>query len=84
MIYLDNDWTDDEAAEQFAQRDQQIGDLTAERDSLTERNAALTQRVANLETELAETKKVNYTLASRLPASGGADPVGDFFKGALK
>lgn len=84
IVYLENEWTDEEAVEQFTQRDQQIGDLTAERDSLAERNVSLNQRIEKLEKELAETKKVNYTLAAQIPAASGSDPVGDFFKDILK
>lgn len=41
----------------------QVTDLTAERDSLREELAATQEDLTKINTELAETKKVNYTLA---------------------
>lgn len=41
----------------------QVTDLTAERDSLREELTATQEDLTKINTELAETKKVNYTLA---------------------
>lgn len=44
----------------------QISNLTAERDSLTEECTQMRDTIAQLETDAAEAKKLNYTLARQL------------------
>lgn len=83
MIYNDVELTEEQALEALATRDSNIGDLTAERDSLLERIQALQVQAEKLTGELQETKKLNYTLAAQIPAKR-TDTADDFFKEVLK
>lgn len=83
MIYKDQELTEEQALEALATRDSNISDLTAERDSLNERIQALQVQAEKLQSELQETKKLNYTLAAQIPARK-ADTADDFFKEVLK
>ena len=59
-----------------------VADLEAERDSLREENNQLTARIAEEAAELAETKKLNFTLArqvDRTPRKGVEEVVNDLF-----
>ena len=46
----------------------QLGELEAERDSLREELDTVKGTLTETETELKETKKLNYTLARKIPA----------------
>lgn len=83
MIYKDVELTEEQALEALATRDSNISDLTAERDSLNERIQALQVQAEKLQSELHETKKLNYTLAAQIPAKR-TDTADDFFKEVLK
>ena len=83
MLYKDQELTEEQAMQELATRDSSISDLTAERDSLAERLQSMTDQAAKLREELQETKKLNFTLASRIPAPAG-NPATDFFKEVLK
>lgn len=83
MIYKDVELTEEQALEALATRDSNISDLTAERDSLNERIQALQAQAERLQSELQETKKLNYTLAAQIPAKR-TDTADDFFKEVLK
>ena len=50
----------------YDEAQQQITDLSAERDSLLEENAQMRETIKALEAETAETKKLNFTLARQL------------------
>ena len=59
-----------------------VADLEAERDSLKEENTQLTARIAKEAAELAETKKLNFTLArqvDRTPRKGVEEVINDLF-----
>lgn len=59
-----------------------IADLEAERDSLKEENTQLTARLSEEAAELAETKKLNFTLArqvDRTPRRGVEEVINDLF-----
>lgn len=65
--------------EEFTRR---VADLEAERDSLKEENTQLTAKVAEEAAELAETKKLNFTLArqvDRTPRKGVEEVINDLF-----
>lgn len=83
MIYKDVELTEEQALQELATRDSNISDLTAERDSLNERIQALQVQAEKLQSELQETKKLNYTLAAQIPAKR-TDTADDFFKEVLK
>lgn len=83
MTYKDQELTEEQALEALATRDSNISDLTAERDSLNERIQALQLQAEKLQSELQETKKLNYTLAAQIPAKR-TDTADDFFKEVLK
>lgn len=83
MLYKEQELTEEQALEALATRDSNISDLTAERDSLNERIQALQVQAEKLQSELQETKKLNYTLAAQIPARK-ADTADDFFKEVLK
>ena len=68
-----------EAAEESAR---QIADLTAERDSLREENEQLRTASQEAQKELAETKKMNFTLArqmDRQPAKSAEEIINEMF-----
>lgn len=83
MLYKDVELTEEQALQELATRDSNITDLTAERDSLSERLQALQAQADKLQAELTETKKLNYTLAAQIPAKR-TDTADDFFKEVLK
>lgn len=83
MLYKDVELTEEQALQELATRDSNISDLTAERDSLNERIQALQVQAEKLQSELQETKKLNYTLAAQIPAKR-TDTADDFFKEVLK
>jgi peptidoglycan hydrolase CwlO-like protein len=83
MLYKDQELTEEQALQELATRDSNITDLTAERDSLSERLQALQAQADKLQAELTETKKLNYTLAAQIPAKH-TDTADDFFKEVLK
>ena len=83
MLYKDVELTEEQALQELANRDSNISDLTAERDSLLERIQALQVQAEKLTGELQETKKLNYTLAAQIPAKR-TDTADDFFKEVLK
>lgn len=83
MLYKDVELTEEQALEALATRDSNITDLTAERDSLSDRLQALQAQAEKLQSELTETKKLNYTLAAQIPAKR-TDTADDFFKEVLK
>lgn len=83
MLYKDQELTEEQALQELATRDSNITDLTAERDSLSERLQALQAQADKLQSELTETKKLNYTLAAQIPARK-TDTADDFFKEVLK
>lgn len=83
MLYKDQELTEEQAMQELATRDSNITDLTAERDSLSERLEALRAQAEKLQAELAETKKLNFTLAAQIPARK-TDTADDFFKEVLK
>lgn len=83
MLYRDEDISEEQALQALASRDEDISSLTAERDSLAERLQAMTDQAAKLREELQHTKKLNYTLASQIPAKA-APTADDFFKEVLK
>lgn len=83
MLYNDTELTEEQALQELATRDSNISDLTAERDSLNERIQALQEQAERLQSELQETKKLNYTLAAQIPAKR-TDTADDFFKEVLK
>ena len=61
-----------EAEEMAAEIDRlniELSNLEAERDSLMEELDQTKGRVSEIETELKETKKLNYTLARQAPAA---------------
>ncbi len=65
--------TEDEMKALIAEQERTIADLTAERDSLKEEAAGSAGKIKDLEKDLSETKKMNFTLARQLdarPASG--------------
>lgn len=69
-----------EAAEESAK---QIADLTAERDSLKEENEQLRSDAQKTAAELADTKKLNFTLArqiDRKPAASVEEILGEMLK----
>lgn len=55
--------------EQIRTPEEQIADLTAERDSLREELEALRTSAAATAAELADTKKLNFTLSRQLDTS---------------
>lgn len=83
MLYKDVELTEEQALQELATRDSNITDLTAERDSLSERLEALRAQAEKLQAELTETKKLNFTLAAQIPARK-QDTADDFFKEVLK
>ena len=83
MLYKDQELTEEQALQELATRDSNISDLTAERDSLNERIQALQVQAEKLQSELQETKKLNFTLAAQIPAKR-TDTADDFFKEVLK
>lgn len=83
MLYNNQELTEEQALQELATRDSNITDLTAERDSLSERLEALRAQAEKLQAELTETKKLNYTLAAQIPAKR-TDTADDFFKEVLK
>lgn len=65
------------------ERTNEIANLTAERDSLKEENASLTASMEKQAAELAETKKLNFTLArqvDRSPKAGVEEVINSLFK----
>lgn len=65
--------TEDEMKALIEEQERTIADLTAERDSLKEEAAGSAGKIKDLEKDLSETKKMNFTLARQLdarPASG--------------
>lgn len=68
---------------------QQISDLTAERDSLKEELTATKEAFDKLQTELQDTKKLNFTLARTIDQGKGAEAspeelMRDMFLGGAK
>lgn len=62
---------------------QQLANLTAERDSLREENASLSADMEKQAAELAETKKLNFTLARQVdrgPKTGVEEVINSLFK----
>lgn len=62
---------------------QQLANLTAERDSLKEENSKLSEDMKEREKELAETKKLNFTLARQVdrgPKAGVEEVINSLFK----
>lgn len=82
----ENDMTEEEIQAIQNSLDEQtrrVADLEAERDSLREENNQLTSRLAEEAAELAETKKLNFTLArqvDRTPRRGVEEVINDLFK----
>lgn len=65
--------TEEEMKELIEEQERTIADLTAERDSLKEEAADSAGKIKDLEKDLSDTKKMNFTLARHLdarPASG--------------
>ena len=65
--------TEDEMKTLIETQEQTIADLTAERDSLKEEAADSANKIKDLEKDLSDAKKMNFTLARQLdarPASG--------------
>lgn len=63
--------TDEEYKEletRLQEMETQMGELEAERDSLREELDTVRGTLTETETELKETKKLNYTLARKIPA----------------
>ena len=61
----------------------EIANLTAERDSLKEENEKLSAEMKEREKELAETKKLNFTLArqvDRAPKASVEEVINSLFK----
>ena len=61
----------------------EIANLTAERDSLKEENEKLSGEMKEREKELAETKKLNFTLARQVdrgPKTGVEEVINSLFK----
>lgn len=62
---------------------QTIANLTAERDSLREENEQLSSSIKDQAKELAETKKLNFTLARQVdrgPKAGVEEVINSLFK----
>lgn len=68
MIDITNisDMTDDQLKELLTKASEEIGNLEAERDSFREENETLKADKTKLNEELANTKKLNFTLARTL------------------
>ena len=65
-----------------ANAERQLADLTAERDSLQEENERLRTASQEAQKELAETKKMNFTLArqiDRQPAKSAEEIINEMF-----
>lgn len=62
----------------------QADELTAERDSLREELTQLQESSASMKSELAETKKLNYTLGRRLDVGGKKESAEDVLAAMLK
>lgn len=61
----------------------ELANLTAERDSLKEENEKLSGEMKEREKELAETKKLNFTLARQVdrgPKAGVEEVINSLFK----
>lgn len=58
----------DQLNTQLQELQTQTGEIEAERDSLREELDTLKGTLAEIETELKEAKKLNYTLARKIPA----------------
>lgn len=61
--------TEEEMQALIEEQEKQISDLTAERDSLKEEQTAQAGKIKDLEKDLADTKKMNFTLSRRLDAA---------------
>lgn len=64
--YKEADLDDEAAAAELSRLDQSVLDLTAERDSLAEEIERIRQEAAEAAAQLAEAKKLNYTLARQI------------------
>ena len=72
-----SDMTDEQLKELLTSAAGQISDLEAERDSFKEENNRLKEESQKLNTELSNTKKLNFTLARSLDTSGRTKGVED-------
>lgn len=72
-----SDMSEDQLKELLTSAAGQISDLEAERDSFKEENNQLKEESQKLNTELSNTKKLNFTLARSLDTSGRTKGVED-------
>lgn len=63
-----------------AEKDKQISDLTAERDSFKTENEALKELNTKAKTELKATKELNFTLSRKINTDTHSDPDEVFYK----
>ena len=79
-----SDMTEEQLRNLLQSAADQVQNLEAERDSFKEENAKLKEESKKLNTELSNTKKLNFTLARSLDTSGKSRGVEDILHEMFK